>query len=160
MNLAEEQGRLALVLKMRDELNKRFDATMYNVFCFGSFLTSDFVVGKSDIDLGIYCIDAKQQLDIQQAIEDFLRKEQPDLSYHIVPVVCQDRRWVNHAILVEGVQFTDYFPSELQRYLWRLRRELREHQARLERRRWIIQNNAVLSVGKRTEELLQQISGK
>lgn len=141
MNLSSENSRLQLMKDLKSELKKLYGEDDYNVFCFGSFLTKNFVEGKSDIDLAVYCEDKMKLIQIECTIEDFLQEKVPELSIHLLTIELTSYKFVNSDILIKGVQFTDYFPDYMKVYLYRLRQELRHHNERIEHRRFIILAN-------------------
>lgn len=136
MNLENPNDRLHILNELNVHLVSRFGEDDYNIFVFGSFLTPDFVPGKSDLDLAVYCQDSRKSLQIECAIEDFLKKY--DFPVQIMRISLQDRFWVFLAPLFCGVEFTEYFPDELRTYALRLMRDYREHSARLEHRRFVM----------------------
>lgn len=145
MDLSDERERLNLARCLQVTLREKHGEDDYNVFCFGSFLTKGFRAGKSDIDLAVYCEDKMKLIDIQCTIEDTLSKLAPELSLHLMAVELLPYRFVNLDILIEGVQFTDYFPEYITTYLCRLKRELRHHNERMEHRRFVIMVNECFS---------------
>ena len=145
MDLRDEEERLNLARSLQDTLKKEYGATDYNVFCFGSFLTKRFVAGKSDIDLAVYCEDKMKLIAIQCTIEDVLNDLAPELSLHLLAIELLPYRFVNLDILIEGIQFTDYFPEYILTYLYRLKREQRHHNERMEHRRYVIESNECFS---------------
>ena len=63
------EKRHEFIQQLGDYVAARFSEP-YNIFIFGSFLTDDFVPGKSDLDLGIYT--EKKISELDGIIEEFL----------------------------------------------------------------------------------------
>lgn len=114
--------RLQELLLLQKELESRYGSENYNVFVFGSYLTTSYVEGKSDIDIAIYSQDFNLYKKLSAYLEEYFlnRKIKSDIFYIDLsmeaPVYC--------APLTSRVQFTDYFPQELQEFLIRCQNSL------------------------------------
>lgn len=96
-------ARLYELLELRRKIEKQFGVDGYNIFVFGSYVTTGYMEGKSDIDIAIYT-------------KDF------DL-YKRISVYC--------APLKSSVQFTDYYPAELVKFRERCQHKLDEIRAKI-----------------------------
>ena len=63
--------RLRGLLKLQKEMEERFGDTEYNVFVFGSYLTTHYQEGKSDIDLAIYTEDFELYKRLSLYLEEY-----------------------------------------------------------------------------------------
>ena len=53
----EAKTRLHGLLKLQRDIELQFGTDNYNVFVFGSYLTTQYMEGKSDIDIAVYTED-------------------------------------------------------------------------------------------------------
>lgn len=85
-----------------------------NLFVFGSFITNNFKLGESDIDIAIYSKNVIDYLDILELLQDEFATINLDSDifrvYENVPSA------VYYAALNSPIQFTDYFPENLVRF--------------------------------------------
>lgn len=123
-NLAREQARERLygLLKLQEEVERQFGEMGYNVFIFGSYLTTRYVEGKSDIDIAVYTEDFELYKRLSLYLEEYFAEKgiASDIFYidltMAAPVYC--------APLRSRVQFTDYFPKKLEEFGKRCQYEL------------------------------------
>lgn len=88
----------------------------YNVFVFGSFLTTEFVPGKSDLDLALYT--KGSFIELESIVQEFLSTVSIDSDViWIKPEF--NCNYIDIAPLV-GYRLTDYYPDELGDHLLRL----------------------------------------
>lgn len=120
----EAQNRLQDLLRLQAAMAEEFDENQYNVFIFGSYLTTAYVEGKSDIDIAIYTEDFGLYKRLSYYLEEYFgAKNIPgdifyiDLSM-VAPIYC--------APLKSKVQFTDYFPEQLKEFEKQCQERLRE----------------------------------
>lgn len=113
MSANEEKARTRLynLLDLQKETELKFRITGYNVFVFGSYITTRYVEGKSDIDIAIYSEDFDVYLKISTFLEEKFNDKgiKSDIFYIEIsmqaPIYC--------AALKSKVQFTDYYPEKL-----------------------------------------------
>ena len=104
-------------------------SNVYNVFVFGSYLTTSYVEGKSDIDIAIYSEDFNLYKRISLYLETYFRNKgvASDIFYIDVsmqaPIYC--------APLRSKVQFTDYYPKKLEEFYQGCQKKLEENRARV-----------------------------
>jgi len=99
-------------------LQGRFDLSDTQIFVFGSFLTSDYVPGKSDIDIGVYSECESKMYDIRYELENFLGEA--GLRCDIVIMHLSDKLKINIPIMIYGRQLTPYESEGMVDYLVRM----------------------------------------
>lgn len=120
----EAQNRLQDLLRLQAAMAEEFDENQYNVFIFGSYLTTAYVEGKSDIDIAIYTEDFGLYKRLSYYLEKYFgAKNIPSDIFYIdlsmvAPIYC--------APLKSKVQFTDYFPEQLKEFEKQCQERLRE----------------------------------
>ena len=126
---SEARERLYDLLKLQDKIVQKFGEDGYNVFVFGSYLTTRYEKGVSDIDIAIYSEDFDLYKRLAVYLEEYYStKGIPsdiffiDLSMQ-APIYC--------APLKSKVQFTDYFPQKLIDFEKECERKLEEVKARI-----------------------------
>ena len=103
--------RLYNLLDLQKEVELKFGTADYNVFVFGSYITTRYVEGKSDIDIAIYSEDFGMYLKISSFLEEKFNDKgiKSDIFYIDIsmqaPIYC--------AALKSKIQFTDYYPEKL-----------------------------------------------
>lgn len=121
--------RLHDLLSLQKEVIQQFGESDYNVFIFGSFLTTRYEEGKSDVDIAIYTPNFALYKRLATYLEDyFFRKGIPSDIFFIditmvAPIYC--------APLKSEIQFTDYYPPELQNFQKLCQEKLEENRARV-----------------------------
>ena len=122
-------SRLHELLTLQKEMEQQFGNDNYNVFVFGSYLTTRFIEGKSDIDIAIYAKDFSLYQKLSVYLENYFnQKGIPSDIFYIdltmkAPMYC--------APLKSKVQFTDYFPEELVNFQQECQRKLEEIKERI-----------------------------
>ena len=108
---SEARERLYDILNLQREIESKFGEEGYNVFVFGSYLTTSYQKGISDIDIAIYAEDFGLYKQLAVYLEEYYdMKGIPSDIFFIdismqAPIYC--------APLKSKVQFTDYFPQKL-----------------------------------------------
>mgnify|MGYP005898917519 CR=1 FL=1 len=103
--------RLRGLLDLQKKIERRFGSQGYNVFVFGSYITTRYEDGKSDIDIAIYADDFELYLQISTYVEEYFNQKgiESDIFYIDMnmeaPFYC--------ASLNSQIQFTDYYPKKL-----------------------------------------------
>ena len=103
--------RLRGLLDLQKKIESRFGSQGYNVFVFGSYITTRYEDGKSDIDIAIYADDFELYLQISTYVEEYFNKKgiESDIFYidtnMEAPFYC--------APLNSQIQFMDYYPQKL-----------------------------------------------
>lgn len=116
--------RLQGLLDLQKRVEQEFGEENYNVFVFGSYLTTKFQEDKSDIDIAIYSKDFDLYKRLSCYLEEFfnIKGIRSDIFYIDTsieaPVYC--------APLSSKVQFTNYYPSELHDFSQRCQEKLNE----------------------------------
>ena len=104
-------ARLYELLALQKKLERQFGSEDYNIFVFGSYLTTKFVEGKSDIDIAVYTENFSLYKKLALYLEEYFcqRGVKSDIFYidttMVAPVYC--------APLKSEVQLTDYYPEKL-----------------------------------------------
>lgn len=122
-------ARLYELLDLQKSIEDIFGADRYNVFVFGSYITTRYVEGESDIDIAIYAEDFELYKKISLYLEEYFNSKgvESDIFYidttMEAPVYC--------APLKSKVQFTDYYPQKLVDFYGKCKRKLEENKARM-----------------------------
>jgi len=117
--------RLRTLIAVQKKLAALFDETTYNVFVFGSYVTTRYVENVSDIDIAVYTKDFDVYKQISMYLEEYFEQMgiPSDIFYidtsMVAPVYC--------APLQSQVQFTDYYPTELTEFYHRCRQALNKN---------------------------------
>lgn len=132
METVEEQkaiARLYGLLSLQKEIEKEFGTTGYNVFVFGSYLTTRYVEGKSDIDIAVYSEDFNLYVRLSSFLEDYFNSRgiESDIFY----IDTSMEAAVYCAPLKSQVQFTDYYPQKLVDFYKSCQSKLEENKARM-----------------------------
>ena len=112
-DLAKKKATLRLceLLALQKKVEHQFGGDDYNVFVFGSYLTTSFVERKSDIDIAVYT----ENFGLYKRLALYLEE------YFAQKGVCSDIFYIDTTMeapiycvpLKSKVQFTDYFPDKL-----------------------------------------------
>lgn len=129
--ISEEKAieRLYDLLNLQKEIEVKFGTTGYNVFVFGSYLTTRYIEGESDIDIAIYTEEFGVYLKISAFLEEHFNNKgiESDIFYIDIsmeaPIYC--------APLKSQVQFTDYYPEKLTKFYDACRSKLEENRGRM-----------------------------
>lgn len=122
-------SRLHELLDLQKKVEAEFGGTDYNVFIFGSYLTTAFIEGKSDIDIAVYSKDFDMYKRLSLYLEEYFCAKGVDSDIFYVdtameaPVYC--------APLNSKVQFTDYYPEELIDFKERCQLKLEENKVKV-----------------------------
>ena len=75
--------RLRGLLDLQKKIERRFGSQGYNVFVFGSYITTRYEDGKSDIDIAIYADDFELYLQISTYVEEYFNQKgiESDIFY-------------------------------------------------------------------------------
>lgn len=121
--------RLKTLLQLQTLLDKKYGTEQYNIFVFGSYITTGYVEGHSDIDMAVYCAEFSLYKKISMEIEEFFYNYQVsvDIFYidisMITPFYC--------AALESKVRFTDYYPTELEQFAKQCQQKLYDIKERM-----------------------------
>lgn len=122
-------ARLYELLTLQKKVEEKFGDTDYNVFIFGSYITTKYIEGSSDIDIAIYSEDFGLYKRLSLYLEEYFRQKgvASDIFYidtsMEAPVFC--------APLRSEIQFTDYYPDKLVHFEKACRNKLEEARARI-----------------------------
>ncbi len=121
---AKTRARLHDLLVLQEKVTQQFGEKEYNVFVFGSYLTTRYDEGRSDIDIAIYSEDFGLYKRLALYLEEYFKIKgvASDIFYIDIsmeaPVYC--------APLKSRVQFTDYYPEKLANFEKACRKKLEE----------------------------------
>lgn len=122
-------ARLYELLALQGKLERQFGNDNYNIFVFGSYLTTKFVEGKSDIDIAIYTENFSLYKKLALYLEEYFDEKgiRSDIFYidttMVAPIYC--------APLKSEVQLTDYYPEKLMDFHYKCQRKLEEIKERM-----------------------------
>lgn len=123
------RGRLYELLALQKKVEQEYGEHGYNIFVFGSYLTTGYVEGKSDIDIAIYTEDFELYKRLSVFLEEYFNQKgiASDIFFIDIsleaPIYC--------APLKSKVQFTDYYPEKLADFQRKCQQKLEETKARL-----------------------------
>ncbi|WP_077612332.1 nucleotidyltransferase domain-containing protein [Clostridium sp. Marseille-P2415] len=117
------------LLDLQKEVESQFGETGYNVFVFGSYLTTQYVEGVSDIDIAIYAEDFDLYKKLSLYLEEHFDKKGIKSDIFFIDLMIEAPIYC--APLKSRVQFTDYFPKELEAFEKKCRLKLEEAKARI-----------------------------
>lgn len=121
--------RLYGLLSLQKEVERQFGDTGFNVFVFGSYVTTKYKEGQSDIDIAIYSEDFELYKKLSWFLEEYFKQRgvESDIFYIDIsmeaPIYC--------APLNAKVQFTDYYPEQLVGFERLCQQKLKEAKERL-----------------------------
>lgn len=115
LNINTLQQREKFVDNLFNILKEKFDLTDTQIFIFGSFLTENFIPGKSDIDIGIYSENTVKAYDIHYELSTHL--DTFNLKHDIVIIELSSLLTINIPIMVYGKPLTNYNNLKLLPYL-------------------------------------------
>ena len=129
--ISEEKAiaRLYDLLDLQKKIEIKFGTTEYNIFVFGSYLTTRYIEGESDIDIAIYAEEFGLYLRVSAFLEEYFDDKgiESDIFYidtsMEAPIYC--------APLKSQVQFTDYYPEKLTKFYDACRSKLEENKGRI-----------------------------
>ncbi len=116
--------RLHDLLMLQKELIYRFGEEQYNIFVFGSYITTNYVEGKSDVDIAVYTEDFELYKKLSLYLEEYFAKRNvpSDIFFidtsMVAPIYCTP--------LKSQVRFTDYFPEKLSEFAKKCQEKLDE----------------------------------
>lgn len=114
--------RLQELLQLQTLLEKKYDTSLYNVFVFGSYVTTNYVEGHSDIDIAVYTIDFSLYKRISADIEEFFYKRNIPVDIFYIDISMAAPFYC--AALASRVHFTDYYPEELEQFAMQCQKKL------------------------------------
>lgn len=117
-----EQRKGFLTNFQKKVLEKFPDTSDYNIHFFGSFVTNHFNPKRSDIDLGIVCLNSFKCFEIAECVEELLKDS--GIPYDLIIInKLEPKQYVNYNILGSPYCITDYRPEGLFRYMLSLKRD-------------------------------------
>lgn len=117
------------ILELQKDVESRFGDTGYNVFIFGSYLTTRYVEGKSDIDIAIYAEDFDLYKKLSLYLEEYFHNKNIKSDIFYIDLTMEAPFYC--APLKSQVQFTDYFPKELEDFKKKCENSLERVKARI-----------------------------
>lgn len=122
-------ARLYDLLELQEDVTRKFGEKEYNVFVFGSYLTTGYDEGRSDIDIAIYSEDFGLYKRLSLYLEEYFRRK--GIASDIFFIDTSMEAPVYCAPLKSKVQFTDYYPDRLVRFEKACQQKLEEARARM-----------------------------
>ena len=104
-------ARLKGLIGLQENLEKAFPFAQYNVFVFGSYITTGYIPGKSDVDIAVYTEEFDLYKKMSIMIEDWFTEQ--DICCDIFYIDTTTPAPIFLAPLQSQIQFTDYFPEKL-----------------------------------------------
>lgn len=106
--------RLRELLVLQKQLAELYGEDDYNVFVFGSYTTTAYEEGRSDVDIAVYTEDFELYKQISLYLEQwFAQKQIPSDIFYIDTTLPAP---IYLAPLQSPIQFTDFFPDKLKIY--------------------------------------------
>ncbi len=97
--------------QFKKDLSSNFPSSDYQIWIFGSFLTEEYIPGKSDIDIGIFCDNVARLNDIYEWVGDYL--DRLNLAHDLVMVeLDNDNAYMNIPIMFYGKPIMEYFTNK------------------------------------------------
>lgn len=121
-------ARLYELLDLQKKVAERFGDTGYNVFVFGSYITTRYIDGSSDIDIAIYSEDFGLYKRISLYLEEYFRQKGIDSDIFYIDISMEAPAYC--IPLESEIQFTDYYPDKLIHFEKACRSRLEEAKAR------------------------------
>lgn len=117
-SMLDWEVRKDLLIKFQDAVCSAFDPKVFNIFVFGSYLTTAFGL-DSDIDLAIYAEDDSLSFEILYWTKDFF--EDYDIPVHMI-FLRHDAlgAYIDLVPLETNVTITEYYPMKLKEYFCQL----------------------------------------
>ena len=115
MMLNTLKQRELFVEQMKENLEKEVSLDNVQLFVFGSFLTEDYDINTSDIDIGVYSSDEIKMYDVQYFLDRYL--ENKGMKHDIVIMHLSDKLWINIPIMTYGKQLTSFEDTKMFAYL-------------------------------------------
>lgn len=109
------QDREQYIENIKNKIQEKISLDNVQLFVFGSFLTSEFIPGKSDIDIGVYSPDEMKMYDIKYELEKILDADK--MMHDIIIMELSDKLWINIPIMVYGKAITSFDDNTLFEYL-------------------------------------------
>lgn len=117
--LLDWENRKSLLIELQDELVNKYDPEKFNVFIFGSYITTSFNE-ESDIDLSIYTAGNNDLFwKLKETIESFFTAV--DLPVHALWLEPHEfLRHIDLEVLKANCYLTNFYPMELKTYYYQL----------------------------------------
>lgn len=106
--------RLYGLLELQKKAEEQFGDSGYNVFVFGSYLTTRYVKGQSDIDIAVYTEDFDLYKHLSLFLEDYFIEKGISSDIFFIDITMEAPIYC--APLNSQVQFTDYYPEKLLKF--------------------------------------------
>ncbi len=122
-------NRLYELLSLQKKIEQQFGDCDYNIFVFGSYLTTNYIEGKSDIDIAIYAEDFKVYQKLALYLEEYFNQKGISSDIFYIDITVEAPFYC--APLKSKVQFTDYFPEKLVDFQRKCQNKLEETKRRM-----------------------------
>lgn len=125
----ETIARLHGLMDLQNAMELEFGNENYNIFVFGSYVTNQYKPGVSDIDIAIYTPDFRLYKRLACYLEKYfnLKNVKNDIFY----IDTQLEAPVFLSALESKIQFTDYYPEELNLFSQTCRKKLESENRRI-----------------------------
>ena len=127
--LQDTRTRLKGLIELQENLEKAFPSTQYNIFVFGSYITTGYIPGKSDVDIAVYTEDFDLYKKLSIMIEDWFTEQ--DVCCDIFYIDTTTPAPIYLAPLQSQIQLTDYFPEKLFQFQQKCKELLDEIKVRM-----------------------------
>lgn len=112
-DIAKEKAieRLYDLLALQKDIESKFGTSEYNIFVFGSYLTTNYIESESDIDIAIFSEDFNLYKQLSLYLEEYFDRKGIKSDIFFVDITMEAPIYC--APLKSKVQFTDYYPQKL-----------------------------------------------
>lgn len=121
--------RLYGLLEVQKEVEKLFGVDGYNIFVFGSYITTSYVEGQSDIDIAIYAEDFDLYKRLSVYLEAYFAEKGIESDIFYIDLTMEAPFYC--APLKSNVQFTEYYPQKLVDFREKCEHRLEEIKTRI-----------------------------
>ena len=122
-------ARLKGLIGLQENLEKAFPFAQYNVFVLGSYITTGYIPGKSDVDIAVYTEDFDLYKKLSIMIEDWFTEQ--DICCDIFYIDTTTPAPIYLAPLQSQIQHTDYIPEKLFQFQQKCKKLLDEIKVRM-----------------------------
>lgn len=121
--------RLHELLTLQKQLTEIYGEDNYNIFVFGSYVTTAYEEHRSDVDIAVYTEDFELYKQISLYLEQWFEQKQIPSDIFYIDTTLPAPIYL--APLQSQIQFTDYFPDKLKFFEEECRIKLNEIKVRM-----------------------------